>query len=118
MVVQAANSEVVAEGGGARPLLSISGGYQMADYSLGNSKMGVAGVYLGAGTSVLADWLDFEMSLGYRDGIYRVRWPRRWIRSGRRYRLLPGNPYRSILLVLVPCFNLGRNRFVEEARFT
>lgn len=68
MVVQTASSAVVAEGGGARPLLSISGGYQMADYSLGNAEMDVAGAYLGAGTTVLADWLDFEGSIGYSVG--------------------------------------------------
>lgn len=68
MVVQTASSAVAAEEDGARRQLSIMGGYQMADYSLGNSEMDVAGVYLGAGTSILADWLDFEMTLGYSVG--------------------------------------------------
>ncbi len=68
MVVQAASSAVAAEDDGARPLLSISGGYQMADYSLGNAEMDVSGAYLSSGITVIADWLDFEGSIGYSVG--------------------------------------------------
>lgn len=68
MGVQAASSAVAAEDGGARRLWSIYGGYQMAEYSYGDADMSVAGVYLGAGTSVLADWLEVEVSIGYSVG--------------------------------------------------
>ena len=68
MVVQAASSAVAAEEGGARRLGAIYGGYQTAEYSFGDAVMSVGGVYLGAGASVFADWLEVEASIGYTVG--------------------------------------------------